>query len=427
MIYSRQEASPGKMNPVPRPALFIPQDGAVVSKKDMTIVWIPNKYDKYYVFELAKDRDFEFVVDQRRLKAPIYRAAEALEEGTYYYRAKAFDINGLESAYSTVRRITGKFWEKFTGSIELLPSEKILKLKPIQQRKDTKLLCLDGCDSEQHVNPQMAWDSSQPAPTPFDLIFRNRNHGLGNCARASIAMMVSGYGRNLSQDRIAYYTEESRPGVGDGQPEWDLAHFAGMDFDRTNGGESSLALEWALNTTGTYRENTYDEGPPETGTPTFAEIKSWLYQNRPIMARMPFAGLPFGHVFVINGYGVDSNGDHALYILDPLKMNLLPVGGLQSYASMVQAISGIWVGPASAPNARNDESSIAIDTDGDGIMDFDELNRFHTDFKLPDTDGDGFSDKDDIRKYVFDSSGNYNTTSPDVDGDGQRRELDPDE
>jgi hypothetical protein len=94
---------------------------------------------------------------------------------------------------------------------------------------------------------------------------------------------------------------------------------------------------------------------------------------------------------------------------------------------MVQAISGIWVGPASAPNARNDESSIAIDTDGDGIMDFDELNRFHTDFKLPDTDGDGFSDKDDIRKYVFDSSGNYNTTSPDVDGDGQRRELDPDE
>jgi hypothetical protein len=142
---------------------------------------------------------------------------------------------------------------------------------------------------------------------------------------------------------------------------------------------------------------------------------------------MPFFGMPFGHVFVINGYGVDPGGDNALHILDPLLLNIQPVGGWQSYDNMIPLISGIWVGPASAPNARQDESSIWKDTDGDGIMDFDEQKRFHTDFKAQDTDGDGFTDKDEIRKYMFDSFGNYNPSNPDPDGDGKRRELDPDE
>ena len=145
------------------------------------------------------------------------------------------------------------------------------------------------------------------------------------------------------------------------------------------------------------------------------------------MARMPIFGSSFGHVFVINGYGVDPNNEHAIHILDPLLLNVQPVGGWQSFESIIAEISGIWVGPASAPNAKENEASIGKDTDGDGIMDFDEQKRFHTDFKIQDTDGDGFSDKDDIRKYMFDSSGNYNPSSPDPDGDGKRRDLDSDE
>ena len=50
------------------------------------------------------------------------------------------------------------------------------------------------------------------------------------------------------------------------------------------------------------------------------------------------------------------------------------------------------------------------DSDGDGLVDFDERNRFGTEWNNPDTDGDGVPDKADMRGYVFDNAGQYSTT-----------------
>ena len=51
------------------------------------------------------------------------------------------------------------------------------------------------------------------------------------------------------------------------------------------------------------------------------------------------------------------------------------------------------------------------DTDGDGISDGDEVNKFHTDPLKADTDGDGLSDGDEIKLGT-------NPLNPDTDGDG---------
>jgi outer membrane protein OmpA-like peptidoglycan-associated protein len=53
-----------------------------------------------------------------------------------------------------------------------------------------------------------------------------------------------------------------------------------------------------------------------------------------------------------------------------------------------------------------------IDTDGDGLMDVDEINKYKTDPRNPDTDGEGLNDYAEVIKYKT------NPLNPDTDGDG---------
>ncbi len=53
-----------------------------------------------------------------------------------------------------------------------------------------------------------------------------------------------------------------------------------------------------------------------------------------------------------------------------------------------------------------------LDSDGDGLSDWDEINIYHTDPHNPDTDGDGLSDGDEVHKYHTDP------LKRDTDGDG---------
>ncbi len=302
--------------------------------------------------------------------------------------------------------------------------EKILAgIKHQLQRKDTNLLCLDGCSSDldgTDDGKNRHWDSAQPGKPVLN------DHGGGNCARAVISMMVTFYGKRLSQDRIAYYMEEERPSVGNGLPEGDLAHDKGMEYSEDAGGDETIALEWALNEKITFIHGSRD----------FEDLKGWLDENRPIMIRRTnYLGIQDNHhISLIDGYRIHSDGKVQIRILDPLvRPEYSYKGGWRNYPIPVpmssdkkQIIQGIWVGPASAPNAREDEKSIWTDADKDGIMDFDEQNRFFTEVFNRDSDGDGVSDKNDIREYVFNSKNEYAKNEADVDKDGLRKELDPD-
>ena len=64
-------------------------------------------------------------------------------------------------------------------------------------------------------------------------------------------------------------------------------------------------------------------------------------------------------------------------------------------------------------NDDNSEENILknIDTDEDGLSDFDEINLYNTDPLIADTDGDGLSDFDEI--MIF----NTDPLNPDTDGD----------
>ena len=91
---------------------------------------------------------------------------------------------------------------------------------------------------------------------------------------------------------------------------------------------------------------------------------------------------------------------------------------------------------------RSTLSEVHVDSDSDGVMDFDELYRFESDYRLKDTDNDGIDDKTEIYSYVirekingkkdvyhpgmFKGGGVKTENFVDVDKDGKRAENDDD-
>lgn len=67
------------------------------------------------------------------------------------------------------------------------------------------------------------------------------------------------------------------------------------------------------------------------------------------------------------------------------------------------------VAPALAPQ---DDPNSMLDTDGDGLTDYQEVHIYHTDPLKADTDGDGLSDRDEVITWKTDP------LNPDTDGDG---------
>ena len=79
----------------------------------------------------------------------------------------------------------------------------------MRQRKDTRLLCLDGDNEGDPATsyPEEAWDAEHPVDNPYT--HEPYTHGSKNCVRASISMIAWKYGGSLSQDRLSYQLFEN--------------------------------------------------------------------------------------------------------------------------------------------------------------------------------------------------------------------------
>jgi Lamin Tail Domain len=388
-IFSGDETTMGMKSTIPAPKSFSLPNETVVCSKDISVFWNGDKHAKNYVFKLSKDENINHS-QEFFLESPHFIASKELAEGIYYYKVKSVIDPKNESSWSH----TMQFESKKKG--RPIKEEYLKNMRMLFQKKDTKLLCLEGCQSEL-IGSDRRWDHEHP-----DYAHINNDHGKNNCARASISMMVSNYQKRLSQDRISYFTSKVRSCFRNGFPEDDLAHSSPMTIS-----EETATLEWALGT----RVKFYEEIKP----PSFKILLAYLKDRRPVMTRVPT------HMRVINGACIDENDVEWVYILDP-KSGFRCV----EYNSWVRYSRGTWVGPIEAPNARGDEMSVWADSDGDGVMDFDELKRFETDPFKSDTDYDGVNDKNDIREYVFSSQNEYLSRPADFDTDCLRKELDPD-
>ena len=284
-----------------------------------------------------------------------------------------------------------------------------LGLEYLEGLKDTEMLCLydlgavarPGCE-ETHWNVPHVSETAN-------------SHDAFYSARAAIAMINRYYGGDLSQDRISYEVFRSVYPGGEG----DLGHGKGM---RTL--DLTTSLRWALGGINT-------EYAP--WAPPFDHLRAELDGGRPVL----ITSTPGGNNregAVIAGYAILTLYDTgppmpAVQVFDP--RSGAPYWVLYSF--FAPSIGAHWQ-ITGTPAGILQEASISIDSDGDGIVDFDEdpsFDRLHSVMDNPDTDGDGIADLAEVYCYTFHDWMNPNVDNDDpgfadLDGDGRRAENDVD-
>jgi len=405
-VYGPADHTPGAANPVPRSIWSTIGDGAVMASDGFALGWmfVPGAT---YQLQVDDDAAFGSPLVNVTLDQPYYTPPLPLPGGQYWWRVRAI-LGQQPAAWSTPLSVTVLAVGSITAAGD---SPDALSIGPqvelgmtwLRQKKDNPLLCIDG-DAE--GNPatsgeEVAWDAVHP-----DGIY---THGRNSCVRASIAMIVTHYGGSLSMDRIGYHLLENwgDPVVDVGElynPHLDLAHDRRTGVCGGDGSHGGYLLAWALGIN--VSDYTYAYAQP-----TWDQVRGFIDASRPIMR---FHG---GHQTVIGGYRTLGDGTQQIRLFDPWSGTTW-----ENYDSV--DITCYYVPPASAPNVRSDEPGIWTDADGDGIMDWDEENRFHTMPTYADSDDDWVQDKADLREYVFNTAGAYSLRSADHDGDGVRKELD---
>ncbi|MBE0684042.1 MAG: C39 family peptidase [Anaerolineales bacterium] len=390
-IINPDQATPGMSNPQPAVEVMIPLNGAVIKESSFELSWYPAPGATQYQVQVASDDTFGTLTIDETVNEPASNVE--LQPGKYFWRVQAIAENDERAEFSPVQTLTINL--QFSRAHLAMPVQQTTLGVPfIGQHKDTQMILLES----KNETGEHAWDVAHPE------LDRSDPADYGNCALASVAMINAFYGGDLSQDRIGFEVfHDSFPG-----PEYDLMYGQGLYSSQT-----SQALAFALEGESLFRQqpDTFDVNV------FWADVQLGISAGAPILA-----AIRPGHAIVITGYYEDTSTRY-VFINDPW---------WGAYAVDIDGYTWkyYWMtSPDSIPTLNDPE--ISMDSDGDGIMDFDETNRFGTDPNDRDTDKDDLEDKDDLRASIYDEQWGYALSAlsyfgRDYDQDGIKMELDED-
>lgn len=424
--YTPEQSTLGQPNQQPAVEVMMPMDGAIVSAATVDLAWYTVPATARYHLQIATDPSFASPLFDRMVEAPPV-TTPALAAGSYLWRVQAIGVNGTAAAYSTPSALIVRAAKPRAARSESLVDKlfpvlhasadqpdltddqlpTVLDVPLIQQHKDTRMLLLETrrgvADNFGH-----AWDHDHGELAWWDFADNM------NCAPASLAMLVQYYKQKfnypgrLSQDRINYEMFHAESAGPEGDLNWNRSY---------NRERLTRAMAFAFGV------------PPQIDPPVDDELQIEALWLARMDSGMPGIACKNHHCVAIVGAG----GRHPLLVInDPASRGtyLEPLGWLRGATVFVMgrpngdyaSTEPILVRP------RSDEAEITADSDDDGVVDFDEINRFHTNPKSKDTDQDELPDKQDISasvhdpRYGFAHGGN----GRDFDGDGKPMELDAD-
>jgi hypothetical protein len=424
--YAPDQATPGMANQQPAVEVMMPMDGAIVSAATVDLAWYTVPATARYRLQIASEPSFASPLLDRTVDAPPV-TTPALAPGSYLWRVQAIGLNGSVAGYSMPNALIVRaarpravrnesLFERLfpvlhaaarqPGSIDnVLPT--VLDVPLIHQHKDTRMLLLES-PREGAGRSGHAWDEDHGEFASWDAADSM------NAAPASLAMLVQYYKQRfnypgrLSQDRINYEVFHAESAGPEGDLNW------GRSYNRAR---LTKAMAFAFGV------------PPSIDPVDDDELWIAALWGARIEAGMPGIACKNRHCVAIVGAGTNAG---MLVINDP--------GSRGTYLAPFRVLRGATVFVMARPDGvnasvdpivvrpRSDEAGIAADSDGDGVVDFDELNRFHTNPKSKDTDHDELPDKQDIRASVHDPRHGFahGGTGRDFDGDGKPMELDAD-
>lgn len=391
LTFSADEVTPGKPNPNPRAEVLLPLDGAFVSQPSIKLGWYPVAGATSYRIQISTDSEFNGTITDSKTQTPSFKTP-ALEAGDYFWRVQAVFEDGSSAEFSPVNSFTISSTElpnfPAQSSYILIPNayaaetvpplrEGVLAVPMIYQHKDTAMLQMES----RNESGTHAWDKDHGELDESDPSDNT------NCVLASIAMVNTFAGGDLSQDRIGYEILEGNDvlvGIWPNDPVWDLNYGRGF-YDN----ETFHALTFAFNGASVVQ---YDVTSADALWDT---VTREIDAGRPVVAGVP------GHVIVITGYyQFSQSGPNArwLTINDPWSGRYLL--NLERMANRSR-VERYWL-VSDTSNPRRNEAGLTRDSDGDGMVDFDETERFKTKPGNRDSDQDGVDDKTEVYATVFD-------------------------
>ena len=165
----------------------------------------------------------------------------------------------------------------------------------------------------------------------------------------------------------------------------------------------------------------------------------WMFATAALDMELPLVAAEDNVAIAVNGYRITVEVvpgpdivERYLLIKDPY------VGSYQMPLDLLD-VNCVWRPPEFAIGLFQ-EAELELDPDGDGIVTFDEVRRFHTDPMQADSDSDGLNDKEDVAGSIFDPEQGYaaefdfigdelfplGSSSRDRDRDGLKNERDCD-
>lgn len=307
--------------------------------------------------------------------------------------------------------------------------------------KDTRMLAEDWSVGFNKDN----WNKLFPK---IDFWNGKVNYAVHNRCWLTMAQMINHYkGGNVSSDEILYYV---RGGFSDtsfggpvetmqavnyalGMTAWDnITYTALLDAYRGSGAIPSVD-GWTV------------------GTPTLHTIMNVIEAGNVLGVSQLNAGNKGGHSMVLNGYKIDSNGDVYIHLLNTDNMgtaewryyctitslgtDVIVTTILNGIGHLIDLIPGVQVSgnmfftfyePPLYASGRSANASVFADNDNDGVVDFDEIERFGTEPLNDDSDGDTKTDYEEIYDFMQCMGGSEYTSKSDIDGDGLLAARDPD-
>lgn len=369
-IYQASEISKSA-EALPDPIPFGIEDGMKLLSDEngtLKLSWIPVKGAKAYSVsvydnqnQLVVEKDVETAFVELKLKS-----------GEYHWSVVSIDANGLKEKSGAVNSFA--YIENMSEYINLLSEGWILGVEPIGARKDTKMIVT-------------AWGNQAEAKG------WNRIHTLSEnmteeetwrCWAVGVNMLNRYFGGTLTQDEI------KRDATRATQSSNLSSHFDFILGSMGGGTEDMIdvAFNFALNET----------PESQTGMPSLSVVKNALLNGKPLYVEI-WSSENSKHVMVVDGYGVIKDD-----VIDGETKFFSKGEVLYHFLNIDNNAGSIWINPnfytfenyrivEKPSSVKNRDYRVANDSDGDGIVDFDEQIRFvGLDKDHYDSDGDGVMD-----------------------------------
>lgn len=422
------QPTPGADDGLPTPLAMVPSPGTSLLLDQTTVfAWLdPRHSPMAYDLEVCHTNDLQQPVISATCYEPGYMASPGLVAGGYAWRIRpvAGTLKGPWTAWqefavldiSLAQRAPGAAARRvgLQGGIPLqmatIPYFTSWATSHGIPSKDTTMVCLE-CLQDQGPH---AWDVPHGTFQPGSHSYRGGitflcPHELGHAATAVAQWLNHYYGEEMTQDEINLGLFH----VPNRSPEGDLGHGQLVDLQE--------AMRLALGDVGRSIR------PLDLNDDTHWNLfRRNIEQGKPVAAQLLLkTGGGTGPVLLVGYMESDTYGTPVrhVFFLSPLlpkapqvvSVQNLPSGGFLSITPM---------DPPGQFRPQATDPLLVRDSDGDGLNDLDETDRFPTDEQSADTDGDGIQDKTEVWSYKFGQGWVPRTADP--DGDRQRAEEDED-